>query len=363
MRYLARSSLPLLLGAALALYSSELGAQSTPIPRAAAGDTLTLRLAIAVDTVRIVERDTVHVRDTLVVHDTVTVFQHDTVLVVDTLRVIERDTVVVQDTVWLERPDEPTPEPVPTDSIIAWQPIVDPPARYDTLTVGDTVHLTVTGATVTAITQGGQRITRAATWEEITSQGWRWIHSGVGERYDEAPDGTAVTFRSTGVYSSGITHVTLMSREGRNLWRLVVQNVARDPGDPLPPPPPSDPDPIEEPGEPPVLDPCDGPCPEPPPLEVADSLATALEFDGTVVHEAGISYRIDPLPSYPCARLLEGVSATAQGDTIRVVQASSSAERLWCIPYNWPAITEGDDTRARTYPAQPHGERAWYRAP
>lgn len=67
---------------------------------------------------------------------------------------------------------------------------------------------------------------------------------------------------------------------------------------------------------------------------------------------------------YPCARILPGAEASWQGDTLLVTQHEAERGtvrmRVFCVPYNVPARTEGVERTARTYPAQPNGELPGY---
>lgn len=67
---------------------------------------------------------------------------------------------------------------------------------------------------------------------------------------------------------------------------------------------------------------------------------------------------------YPCARILPGADATWQGDTLLVTQREltgrAARARVFCVPYNVPARTEGVESTSRTYPPQPHGDQPGY---
>jgi len=68
---------------------------------------------------------------------------------------------------------------------------------------------------------------------------------------------------------------------------------------------------------------------------------------------------------YPCARLLEGVEAEWRVDTLLVTQREVPANsrrrpRVFCVPFNAAARTEGVERTAREYPAYPHGEQPGY---
>jgi hypothetical protein len=67
---------------------------------------------------------------------------------------------------------------------------------------------------------------------------------------------------------------------------------------------------------------------------------------------------------YPCARILPGAEASWQGDTLLVTQREADRAgvrmRVFCIPYNVPARTEGVESTSRVYPAQPNGELPGY---
>lgn len=68
--------------------------------------------------------------------------------------------------------------------------------------------------------------------------------------------------------------------------------------------------------------------------------------------------------NYPCARLLPGAEASWQSDTMVVRQTEASGgragARVFCVPYNVPARTQGVESTERTYPPQPHGEEPGY---
>ncbi len=67
---------------------------------------------------------------------------------------------------------------------------------------------------------------------------------------------------------------------------------------------------------------------------------------------------------YPCARILPGAEASWQGDTLLVTQREAERgpvrARVFCVPYNVPARTEGVERTARMYPPQPNGELPGY---